>query len=411
MKANKIVENIIFAGTFSFLILISIDGLTTNYASRLFTVSIRYASIIVLILASILLHLKEQPRRGWKNHFSALILYLLLVAWGVALALANGVTEIGWNELFLSSLVVIFGAMLFVKKGKTIIPPKMAEYYVLYTFIGLFVTLWVDGFELSFPPRFVFDYLSDRENADILYSQGASKYFGVGAIAAIFITLNSKTKIKGYGAFVFAAIFISLSILGGARGDSVLAALVIIFFLLIRKAFHIFFWLLALSLVLYLSVNDWAWMDGILTFQRLSFARDGDFGQRDVLLTQVVELLANQSRCLFFGCGFGYFQNVYGYDYGLYPHNILAEMLIIFGLPLTGFLIFTIGAGLRAYWQKTGLDLFILLFFYNFLISLKSGSFFGGWFLTASCIYFLSIYLQRKTRGFDQHECRESIKS
>ena len=177
MKTNGIVENLIFAGTFSFLILISIDGLTTNYASRLFTVSIRYASIIVLILASILLHLKEQPRRGWKNHFSALILYLLLVAWGVALALANGVTEIGWNELFLSSLVVIFGAMLFVKKGKTIIPPKMAEYYVLYTFIGLFVTLWVGGFELSFPPRFVFDYLSDRENADILYSQGASKYY------------------------------------------------------------------------------------------------------------------------------------------------------------------------------------------------------------------------------------------
>lgn len=287
----------------------------------------------------------------------------------------------------------------------------MAAYYVLYTFIGLLVTLWVGGFELSFPPSFVFDYLSDRENAEILYSQGASKYFGVGAIAAIFIALDSKSKIKGYGAFVFAAIFISLSILGGARGDSVLAVLVIIFYLLIRKPFHAFCWLLALALVLYLSTNDWAWLDGVLTFQRLSFARDGDFGQRDVLLTQVVELLTSQSRCLFIGCGFGYFQNFYGYDYGLYPHNILAEMLVIFGLPLTGVLTFSIGAGMKIYLQETGLDLFILLFLYNFLLSLKSGSFFGGWFLTASCIYFLSIYLQRKTSAFDQHECRVSLKS
>ncbi len=411
MKTNGIVENLIFAGTFSFLILISIDGLTTNHASRLLAVAIRYASIIVLILTLIALLLKDQFRRGWKNHFTASILYLLLVLWGAALALVNGVIELGWNEILLSSFVATFGAMLFMTKDKTIIPIKMAKYYVLYTFIGLFVTLWVGGFELSFPPRFVFDYLSDRENADILYSQGASKYFGVGAIAAIFIALNSKTKIKGYGVFVFAAIFISLSILGGARGDSVLAALVIIFFLLIRKAFHIFFWLLALSLVLYLSVNDWAWMDGILIFERLSFAGDGDFGQRDVLITQVADLLASQSRCLFIGCGFGYFQNFYGYDYGLYPHNILAEMLIIFGFPLTGFLMFSIGAGVKVYLDTTGLDLFILLFLYNFLISLKSGSFFGGWFLTASCIYFLSIYLQRKSRGFHQHECRESIKS
>ena len=43
--------------------------------------------------------------------------------------------------------------------------------------------------------------------------------------------------------------------------------------------------------------------------------------------------------CALIGCGFNYFQVHFGFGPGGYPHNVFAELLITFGIPMGGLMV------------------------------------------------------------------------
>jgi hypothetical protein len=134
--------------------------------------------------------------------------------------------------------------------------------------------------------------------------------------------------------------------------------------------------------------------------QRFYLLFEGDLSSRDSLFGQVLDLLANQPSCILFGCGPGFFQRYYGYDFGYYPHNSIAEASVIYGLPLLIVGLAFAAHGFVKYYKKVGgLDLFLIFFIYNVLISLKSGYLFGSWVLIASVFLFIGVGFERTAIG------------
>jgi hypothetical protein len=401
MNIDRISEKVALAGLISFLILTSIDGLVTSDSSRLIILFIRYASMIAVTLS--LVFLIAVGNYFFKS-FVAWFLYFSLLTWGSILAFANGASQAGVAGLFPSSLVTMCGIALFARNNGKLFSNKLSDIYVFYVFAGLVVTILAGGIDFESSPSFVFQYLSDKEDGAILYSQGISKYFGFGAVAAIFLAFNSISNARRYIAFVLAVAFIYFSLLGGARGDSILAVSVVLGYAINKNPTRLLGSILIGASIAYLFVNNWSWIDQFLVLQRLLFVTDGDFGERDILLTQSINLLTNQPECLFFGCGFGYFQDYHGYEFGMYPHNILIEMIIVFGLPVTAVIGLSIGAGVNIYYRENGksMDIFLLFFIYSLLIGLKSGALFGDPFLTASLLYFLLLYIKNITRRISE---------
>lgn len=393
MIINKPNKNVASLGSLFFLILVTIGFLTTNDASRLFIVPIRLISIF--LLAAIILLVLFGNRMNCRG-FLISIGFLFFITYGALFSVFNDAFHIGYNNLLINVAVTLVGFFFFMVVKPKESYKRLGLPFVCYVVVGFFLTVLVGGFEFNFPPRFVFDYTPvGSSQSDNLYSQGISQFFGLGAIAAAYLSATVKSKIKSVLYFTICFVFALLSLLGGARGDSV-AALGVIFFYLALKFRIKFVFLLILSFVLiYVVVGDWAdYSREFIILQRLEMLSGGDLGHRDILLGQAVDLISNEIRCLLFGCGFGYFQKFYQYDFGMYPHNIVVEFIIVFGLPMFMVITLLVTYGLFLYYKNCGsVDLFVLFFLYTGLVSLKSGTLFGGWYFTAATLYLLLVLL------------------
>ncbi len=394
MKINRITDNLSYVGLFLFLVLISISYLTTNDISRQIVVPVRLASIagIVIVVCAFLV----LKRISYKQ-LTAVTLYVLLTIFGILLSVMNGAFEIGQQGLLVNILVTLSGVWLFSIRKSNIIPDAMAQYYFIYILSGLCITIVIGGINLSFPPHFILEYNPDLQADQALYSQGISKFYGFGAIAAAYLVVKANSKISSLFWSVFVLIFLASSLLGGARGDSLIFVMVVSAYLASKLLMKFLLCLLLGSVSLYFYVDNWSWFaDNFIIIQRLSVLGKEDYGYRDIFLEQALNLLFNEPRCLVMGCGFGYFQSYYGSGFGSYPHNFLVEFLIMFGLPLTLSLGVVAASGVRSYYRKIGsIDLFLLFFASSILIGLKGGTLFGGWFLMVSILYFATLYIQQ----------------
>jgi len=128
--------------------------------------------------------------------------------------------------------------------------------------------------------------------------------------------------------------------------------------------------------------------DDFAIVKRMSAFADGDLGSRDVLFYQAIDLLFDNTGCMVFGCGFEFFQKYYGYESGMYPHNVLVEFIVVYGFPFFFVFFAFVAKGLRQYFSDVGFDLFLILFSYAFIIAMKSGDVTGSWLMISSCIYF-----------------------
>ena len=108
----------------------------------------------------------------------------------------------------------------------------------------------------------------------------------------------------------------------------------------------------------------------------MSVVFDGEhFGNRDVLFVQSLDLLKSKFSCLFFGCGFNYFQVHYGYEFGMYPHNFILEMFITFGILVSIPILFLVLIGLLSeYINKPKLFFIYASSAYLLGIAFKSGT-------------------------------------
>lgn len=116
--------------------------------------------------------------------------------------------------------------------------------------------------------------------------------------------------------------------------------------------------------------------EDLLVFRRFEkFLFDGYLGLRDELIYLSLNLLYNEPKCLVLGCGFNFFQDYYGFNYGMYPHNVIIEFVITYGLFISIIIFSLVFIGLKnIIFSKTKILLIDIFVIYFFLIMLKSGS-------------------------------------
>jgi hypothetical protein len=340
----------------------------------------------------------------------ALAIFFFLVCYSVAASALSGSLELGAENLVRDAMVLVVGIFIIAASKNERIPLAVACAYVFYILAGFLGTVIVQGIDLSFPPRFLFDYSTNIAESVVVYSHGISVFFGFGAIGSAYIAGQANNKM-GVLFWLFVTFFLLvLSILGGARGDTAAAILVVAGYLIYRyKSRYVIISLLGVGITLLLIVYWEFLLDAFLFFQRFSEVAGGDYGMRDQLMLEVFRLLGDDPGFILLGRGIGYFQHYYGYSFGMYPHNVLLESIIVFGVPIIVLVITGALWGAKIYLSSTKhLDLLLLLFAASLIISLKSGYIFGSWLSMSIMMYFCGISLENllaKTKNISPKRC------
>lgn len=376
---RRIVDLAIIAG----FVAITIAHATTTSSSRFVYETIRLVCVLVLAVSVLFL---VQRQNGFTRHFLLSAAFLaIFLTYGVVRALATGSLGIVEAGIGRDVLLIFCLAYLFSQGYRAPVSDFVGLAIIVYGVCVLVVTMLSGGFTFSYPPRFVFEYEEAVRNAQIGYSQGVSKFFGYVAVVAGYFAVRSLERVRILLFSLLTVLFLLLSALGGARGDSLAAIFIVISYGLFFGSAH------GRSLLLLLCglVGAWLWFSvdvGDFALLRRLSALDGGLGTRDVLYSMAIELIGVEPVCSYFGCGFAYFQHYYGLNPGSYPHNFFLELGVVFGVPLSIFLLvmWCLGFVKVISLQESESALYFLIFFYSFLLQLKSGTLLGAWWLMAA---------------------------
>lgn len=386
----------IFAGYLAFLVIISIRLATTSTASYEVFLIIQQISLVVVVSA---IAYRVFSNNIFKVQIVAISVFFAALAWAFFLAQVNDAASLGAQNIIADLIVVTLGILLIPIKPGTSISAGIALAYVLYSLIILLITIATDGLFIEVPPQFSFEFGSEQFGEKLDYGQGPSFFFGLSSIVSTYLWKLAKATYLKAISVILAILFLGLSILGGARGESLIAAgiMLLIFFSAAPK--HTVAAILFAALFVLLSSSDFSWIEDLTFVLRMLEVSKGDYGMRDVLSAQVMNLLARDPLCIILGCGPGYFQNAYGYEFGLYPHNILLEGLVIFGVPTMIVAILIAANGARIHWKQSchNVDLFVIMFIYHTAVAMKSGYFFGSWFTLIGFSYFIAVNFERNS--------------
>ncbi|MBZ8117581.1 hypothetical protein KUD11_02860 [Roseovarius sp. LXJ103] len=365
-------------GLLAFLVATSIGFASVNATSLAVIPVIRTMALGALALCAALLLQRRVIRR---DTLSALGLIVGVYLIGVTRGLGN-LGSIDFLPLVAPSFVLVsIGALVLTNPAGAVSQRSAAKLFVGLSLLVLAFHLATGGLVLAYPPRFEFE-LETTTGSLLLYSQGISKFYGLSAILSFWLVLNARSvraRIPLVGCF---AVFIALALLGGGRGDFLAAMAVIVMMSLAggpgRKMMGAVlvgvFYFGGVWLMAYFS-HDFIALERLwIVFQGLSFS------ERDILFAEAVDLVLSDTSCLLIGCGYTYFQVHYGYEYAMYPHNIVLEALITWGVPLMLALFALVLRGL-AHSDRTSPAFWAGVFF--FLIALKSGDLFTAWYALA----------------------------
>jgi hypothetical protein len=376
----------------AYIVIVTVALATTTNASRAFIEPIRLLSALALIGTLGLALFRTDDLTSQRN------LVLTCIAFGITglgLALVHQGEAVALGHSIYNLIVVSTGAITLSCIGPKGFSDRGGKVLTIYFFVITILTFSAGGLVLELPPRFNLEYLSDG-NREETYSLGISQFFGMGGVVCALLATKSKYRWQSAIYLVGCVVCISLSILGGARGDSLLA--VSMSLLLLGRRFPVGVMLGFITIVgaaWFIDVGPDA-LDQLVLYQRL-VAGGGDLGDRDVLIFQAVNLLSEQPSCLLTGCGFGFFQYFFGYDRGLYPHNFIVEMVITFGFPATTLILVGTVLGMaKDFRAHGGLTYMMVLFVYCAAVGLKSQSLLTNWPMTAGLLYYFSRSLPRK---------------
>lgn len=375
-------------GVAAYFVVITIMLSTTTEASHSVTVLVRNAAIAaVIICIAQLSRLRKLSRR----QYATIAIFLGLATWATLGSMLSQSLYVVTDVMLIDVCVVGAGLLIVSWGSGKVLPDSFARAFVAYIVLAFSLSLFTDGLILQFPPRFSFEYASEQYGAELGYVQGASNFYGLGAIAAAFWLTRRGNVLEKMLAATLMVFSMSLSVIGGARGDTAIALLIVAAYFVLRMPGKSAFWIAVSTLACIALITDWTWSEDLLFVTRILSIGEGDYGYRDQLFAQVMELLSLKPLCLVAGCGVGYFQHFHHYEQGMYPHNMLLESIVIFGLPLTVMFVILAIRGSLMYYRRVGeFDLFLLFTLYAIAVSLKSGSFFGSWLTLVGCLYLAS---------------------
>lgn len=373
-------------GMMSYIVLITVGLLTTTSASRLLIEPTRFAAAIMVVLIVALRMLKNriEIEQVWGG---GMLTITMIIGFGLAV-LTESLTNDAYR-IAIDWMVLLLGLLLFDMTSANVIGMNLARMILVYGVLGLGVTLIIGGIDFTPLPNFNYEYIADLENTENTYSLGMSNYMAMIAIVSVYLSVGTLNKFHKILYIVLGLMFLMLSFLAGGRGDSIAGLVVIGFFVIYKYGVRVFGLSALFSAMIFLGVNSTDEFNDLLIVQRFSVVEDVTSG-RDILINQAIDLLTEDSMCSLVGCGFSYFQKYYSYDYGKYPHNVVLEALITFGVPMVLTFLFFVMRGLTKYIKSVGgVDLFILLFLYSFIVALKSNAMTANWFLVVAAFMFL----------------------
>lgn len=376
----------------TYILMVTVALSTTTNASRIFVEPIRVLSALALTVSLCALLFRTE---NFRNQINLLLVSVFFGLYGLILQLIHQGQAAALGHSFYNLVVIIIGAITLSYFSPNDISEIGRKFLSTYFLSITLLTIFTGGLILELPPRFNFEYLSDGIREEI-YSLGISQYFGMGSVMCAHIATRVKHcwKISIY--LILCLLYILLSILGGARGDSLIAVLMSLVLIARRFPFGSMLGLGFIAITAWLIDIGPDAFDQLVLYQRL-VAGGGDLGDRDILMMQVFSLLEEQPACLLIGCGFSFFQYFFMNDLGMYPHNFIIELIITFGLPATILILIGTVIGIaKDYRYHRGLTYTILLFIYCAAVGLKSHSILTNWLMTAGLLYYFSRALSSK---------------
>jgi hypothetical protein len=377
------------------LILLTSTSIVTTIESFGVTLYIRYASLLI-VMGSIFYKLIANPRYT-KLDVRSVVILLFMVIYGVGASLMSfGNMDIDGN-LFIDVMLIFIGLMVLIENYRVenkFFPDWVPQFVVLYAIGVLVMTYASGGILLDFPPTFVYSYYTEVTGLVTEYSLGMTNFLGFSALSSVYVFESNQQKSTKLFWLFSSFLLIYMTILAGGRGEVVASIFLMIVIVMSNKKLSEILWVLLALLFIGLPVfvSILMSLQDAAVVQRFIDLREGDLSMRDVLISDAIGILDSNSQCLFVGCGWEAFQKFMGYEFGLYPHNSLLELVVSFGVIFTFLMIVFVIIGLVKYKKNQGrIDFFMISFMYFLLISFKSGYFIGSWLLVISLVLLMSI--------------------
>lgn len=392
-------NRLVFIGLLFFFILINATRPVTSNESYEIFKNIRYLSIgVLLILIPMIILLKKINRIFLVGLFfnSALFFY------GFFQGKIFGGANIVMDKIIMNFMMINTGLFIVSYLSKSINLDLVLNFFILYQILVLGLLIYSHGILFSPFPSYNFSYISSKK---VYYSQGVSGFFGVLTLLILFKMRGLQTILPKILFFTLFLISLFLSVMGGGRGEVLFLFLLISVYLInvLRWKFLLFLPIL----IVFISLFFQQYIDNLIIFERINkVVSNGNYGERDILFGKALRLIFTDPFLFFFGKGFGYFQFHYGFTQGVYPHNILIELIIIYGiLPFMVFLGICI-VKFKLFFEYLCIfpNLYFYLFFYYFLLDLKSGEFGGDWFSITFLIYYISKQINFIFESLDQSQ-------
>lgn len=387
------VSTVAAASFVAFVMFCSAANLVLSVQSYGYFSIVRLVSFAILLLLCFFIYIERERYFSFKGVL--VFVFLFFVAVFLHYIFNDTLFDFVVARDFLILVVGVFSSIGLLSMYSLEVDKKICH-YLLFVFLFVVFSLFITGsLIIGLPPSFDFGYGSLLIGREETYSLGVSNFFGMLSIVLLYSSLSK------YGApslmLVLSLLSLFFSMLGGARGEFIIALLMysIIFvfyrFSFVRFALFVFF--IVFSIVFVLSQFDLQELiAGYEFFKRFESLQAGDLSSRDTLVRDTINLLYQKPYCLIIGCGSGYFQQFYSYPFELYPHNSVLEFIVSFGFVLF-FIVFAFSMlGLVRFFKLYGVfSAPVIVFLYNFLVSLKSGYLLGAWlffsFTFAFCIF------------------------
>ncbi len=385
-------KSLISIGLFCYFLLSLSPGLITTHLSfsiiKIWQVGLLAILAFSLLTSAIYLQVTQLL-------FHSLLFLFFIFLYPSLLGGIFGGFQLYLPNLPLDFFLTLIGIILISERHRNetnILSPKISKALIIFGLISFLLTFLIGGFQLFPYPKFIYEYGSSLIGREEDYSLPMTNWYIF--LSLVSASLYSQQRSLSNSIYLFfSALFFFFALLSGGRGELIIGALFLFFIFSIKNRRLVI--TISITSVIFILVFGSVFYDFISKFsviERFSILLSGNLSLRDVLLRQASDLLTDNPICLLSGCGASFFQYYNNYDLSLYPHNSIAEAIIIYGIPFVFLMAFFVILGMVKYHKKSQhLDLFLILFVYFFIVSLKSGYLMGSWFLISGVIFFISL--------------------